>query len=79
MVWGHSSAPGAAHSFGIPSSSPPQACSLATPARRSDIMLTQMNPPNPSAVGWSSCVMKTGYLVLEVIPEDKSGQAIFRY
>ena len=78
MALGHSFASASARPSGIPSL-PPQACSLAPPARRSDIMLTQMNPPNPSAVGWSSCVMKTGYLVLEVIPEDKSGQAIFRY
>ena len=35
-----------------------------TPAWRSNIMLTQMNTPNPSAVGRISCVMKTGYLVL---------------
>ena len=33
---------------------PPQAWSLAPPARRSDIMLTQMNAPKPSAVGRTS-------------------------
>ena len=78
MVLGHSFASASARPFGIPSH-PPQACSLAPPARRSDIMLTQTNTLKPSAVCRSSCLMKTGYLVLEVIPEDKSGQAIFRY
>ena len=50
MVLGHSFAPASARPSGIPSL-PPQACSLAPPARRSDIMLAQMNTPKPSAVG----------------------------
>ena len=50
MALGHSFASASARPSGIPSP-PPHACSHAPPARRSDIMLTQMNTPKPSAVG----------------------------
>ena len=50
MALGHSFASASARPSGIPSL-PPQAWGLAPPARRSDIMLAQMNTPKPSAVG----------------------------
>jgi len=49
MALGHSFASASARPSRIPEL-PPHACSHAPPARRSDIMLTQMNTPKPSAV-----------------------------
>ncbi len=49
LVMGHSFASASVCPFGMPRF-PSHACSHAPPARRSDIMLAQMNTPKPSAV-----------------------------
>ncbi len=65
MVLGHSFAPASARPSWLPSS-PPHACSHAPPTRRSDIRLTQMNTPIPSAVGRILCVFGSWSIRLRV-------------